>query len=223
MEAEREKEKETARRAEEERHREFARKIREIEEMKRMNEELIEEGRQRREEMKREEERKKKEEEEKRRNVKEGAAAIEVFAQDKFTVSGNVFTKSVTDCSSLFSHSFGPVVVRITFVIRKCAMTWFLVGLIAPNVVEQATPTQGWFANLKGAAGWEISPSFRLARQNGMDSHKGTACKSETVGQRVVIEADGRKGKRTVKLSQDGETQPAYFSGLTIINPPKYL
>ncbi|KAK2943748.1 hypothetical protein BLNAU_21351 [Blattamonas nauphoetae] len=200
MEAERVKEKE-----------EFVRKMREMEEMKKANEELIEEGRQRREE-----ERMRKEEEERRRNVKEGAVAIEVFAQDKFTVSGNMFTKSVTDFSSLFSHSFGPVIVRITFVIRKCTNQLFLVGLIAPNMVEQATPTQGWFANLKGAAGWEISPSFRYVRQNGKEYHKGTACKVETVGQRVVIEADGREGKRTVKLAQDGETQPVFFSNIPV-------
>ncbi|KAK2944593.1 hypothetical protein BLNAU_20500 [Blattamonas nauphoetae] len=46
-----------------------------------------------------------------------GADAIEVFTRVKFTLSGNVFTKSVTEYSSLFSLSFGPVVVRITFVI----------------------------------------------------------------------------------------------------------
>ncbi|KAK2947545.1 hypothetical protein BLNAU_17511 [Blattamonas nauphoetae] len=114
MESEREKEKESARIAEEKRKREFASKMREMEKMKKMNEELIEEGRQRKEEKKREEERKRVEEEERRRNVKEGAAAIEVFVRDKFTFAGNVFTKSVNDYSSLFSISFGPVIVRIT-------------------------------------------------------------------------------------------------------------
>ncbi|KAK2952918.1 hypothetical protein BLNAU_12094 [Blattamonas nauphoetae] len=215
IEADREKEKETARNAEEERQREFARKMREMDEMKRMNEELISEGRQRREEKKREEERKRKEE--RRRNMKEGAAAIEVFARDKFTLSGNVFTKSVSDWSSLFSLSFGPVVVRITFVIRNTGHSYFHVGLIATDMVEQATQLTGYyFSRLERAAGWDLHPTCLYARQNYKEAHKGSPCKVVAVGQRVVLEADGRGGKRTLKLSQDGETQPAFFSNIPV-------
>ncbi|KAK2952591.1 hypothetical protein BLNAU_12419 [Blattamonas nauphoetae] len=212
-----EAERETARKAEEERQREFSRKMREMEEMMSMNEKWIEEGRQREEEKKREEERKRKEEEEeRRRNVKEGAAAIEVFARDKFTVSGNVFTKTVQDCSSLFSIIFGAVVVRITFIVRQSSSPYFPVGIISPNMVEQAIPSIGNFSNLKGAASWCISPSGRYARQNYKGSHPNSACIAVTDGQRVVIEADGRVGKRTLKMSQDGETQPAFFSNIPV-------
>ncbi|KAK2946805.1 hypothetical protein BLNAU_18263 [Blattamonas nauphoetae] len=222
MEAEREKEKETARKAEEERQREFSRKMREMEEMKRMNEKWIEEGRQREEEKKREEERqreeerKRNEEEERRRMKKEGAAAIELFARNKFTLSGNVFTKTFSDLSSLFSLSFGPVVVRFTFVIKKWVTNNFQLGLISTDLVEQAKQIQNFFSSLKRAASWELYPSHRYAHQNCLQSHAGSACKAGASGQRVVLEADGREGKRTLKLSQDGETQPVFFSNIPV-------
>ncbi|KAK2951207.1 hypothetical protein BLNAU_13823 [Blattamonas nauphoetae] len=199
---------ETVRKVEEERQREFSRKMREMEEMKRMNEKWIEEGRQREEE-------KKREEEERRRSVKEGAASIEVF-QDKFTLAGKVFTKSENSCSSIFTISFGQVVVRITFIVRSWNRNTFDVGLIAADMVEQATSSVGSYSNLKRAASWHLYPSRRFARQNNKDSHKGSACQAVADGQRVVLEADGRERKRTLKLSQDGETQPAFFSNIPV-------
>ncbi|KAK2944592.1 hypothetical protein BLNAU_20499 [Blattamonas nauphoetae] len=68
--------------------------------------------------------------------------------------------------------------------IRNRFNSIFQVGLIATDMVEQATPTQ--------------------------------ACKAVAAGQRVVMEADGREGKRTLKLSQDGETQPVFFSNIPV-------
>ncbi|KAK2954910.1 hypothetical protein BLNAU_10049 [Blattamonas nauphoetae] len=215
-----EKEREmAASKAEKERQKEFARKMREMEEMKRMNEKWIEEGRQREEEKKREEERKRKEEEEeeeRRRNVKEGAAAIEAFQQDKFTLVGNVFTmKESYTYHHLLSHSFGAVVVRITFIIRA-VNTSLMFGLISTNLTEQAKTGQEYFLNLKGGAGWNCQLSNRCSRQNFKSSHRGSACKAGAVGQRVVLEADGREGKRTLKLSQDGETQPVFFTNIPV-------
>ncbi|KAK2947569.1 hypothetical protein BLNAU_17474 [Blattamonas nauphoetae] len=213
----REKEREmAARKAEEERQREFSRKMREMEEMKRMNEELIEEGRLRREEKKREEEQKRKvEEEERRKTVKEGAAAIEVFQHDKFTLAGNIFTMNGGNNFHLLSHSFGAVVVRITSIIRAIGGSFYF-GLISPNLTEQAKTAQNWFMDMKGGAGWNCYSSCRFSRQNGKDSHVGSACKAGAGGQRVVMEADGREGKRTLKLSQDGETQPVFFSNIPV-------
>ncbi|KAK2949860.1 hypothetical protein BLNAU_15255 [Blattamonas nauphoetae] len=212
----REKEREMAvKKAEEERQREFSRKMREMEEMKRMNEELIEEGRQRREEKKREAERKRKEEEERRRNVKEGAVTIEVFARDKFTVARNVIKTTEGGNYHILSHSFGAVVVRITFIIRAIGSEFDL-GLISADLTEKAKTGPTWFMDMKGGAGWACHSSFHYSRQNGQTSHKGTACKVGAVGQRVVLEADGREGKRTLKLSQDGETQPAFFSNIPV-------
>ncbi|KAK2944583.1 hypothetical protein BLNAU_20490 [Blattamonas nauphoetae] len=221
---EREKEKEEFARKSREMESEREKMKREMEEMKRMNEGLIEKGRQQEEKEKekkrrREQERKRKKEEENEREKarKEGAAAIEVFSRDKFTLSGHIFTKSVTDYSYLFSLSFGPVVVRITFVITNCGSDNFHVGLIATDMIEQAvSQTLGWFSDLKKAAGWYLHPEYRCSRQNGKKSHIGSACKAGAVGQRVVLEADGREGKRTLKLSQDGETQPVFFSNIPV-------
>ncbi|KAK2943648.1 hypothetical protein BLNAU_21438 [Blattamonas nauphoetae] len=211
-----EAERETTRKAEEERQREFVRKMGEMEELKKMHAELIEEGRQRREEQKREAERKRIEEEERRRNVKEGAAAIEVFARDSITLSGNVFTKLVHDWSSLFSNSFGPVIVRITFVVRDFARNVFLFVVIAADLVEQVSPTNSFFSNLKRAASWVPLSSWIHTRHHGKEFHSGSACKAVADGQRVVMEADGREGKRTLKLSQDGQAQPTFFSTIPV-------
>ncbi|KAK2952644.1 hypothetical protein BLNAU_12472 [Blattamonas nauphoetae] len=244
-EAEREKEKEEFVRKMREMEAERDKEKREMEEMKKTNERLIEKGRQQEEkekqekvrdeerkreetktkeeerkrevERKREDERKKKEEEEeeKRRNVKEGAAAIEVFTQEKYAVAGNVFTKSVKGTYHLLSHSFGHTVVRITLIIRAIQSNYYF-GIISTGLTEKAIAGKMWFLNEKGGAGWNCLASVRKSKQNNKDAHKGSACKAGAVGQRVVLEADGREGKRTLKLSQDGETQPVFFSNIPV-------
>ncbi|KAK2959046.1 hypothetical protein BLNAU_6062 [Blattamonas nauphoetae] len=222
----------SAKKAEEERQREFSRKMkeieaerekekRELEEMRRVNERLIEKGRQQ-EEKKREEEKKRKEyeermrkEEERRRNVKEGVAAIEVFQQDKVALEGNVFRKTANGNYHLLSHSFGVVVVRITFIIRGVSGSWSF-GVISTDLTEQAKTAQDWFLEMKGGAGWDCHSIYHYSMQNNKGSHSGSACKLGAVGQRVVLEADGREGKRTLKLSQDRETQPVFFSNIPV-------
>ncbi|KAK2959015.1 hypothetical protein BLNAU_6031 [Blattamonas nauphoetae] len=221
-----------AQKAEEERQRAFLRKMREMqterekekremEEMKRMNERLIEKGRQQEEKDKAEERRRKeeerirKEEEERRRNLKRGAAAIEVFQQDKFTVAGNVFRKTADDNYHLLSHSFGAVVVRFTFIIRAISASWSF-GVISADLTEQAKTSQKWFVNMRRGAGWDCYSDQRYSIQNGKSSYQGTACKVGAVGQRVVLEADGRDGKRTLRLSLNGETQPVFFSNTPV-------
>ncbi|KAK2948089.1 hypothetical protein BLNAU_16962 [Blattamonas nauphoetae] len=217
----REKEREiTARKAEEERQKEFSKKMREIEEMKRMNERLIEKGRlqeeKENEERKREEERKRNEEDERRKDLKEGAAAIEVFQQDKFTLAGNVFTMTERyTYHHLLSHSFGAVVVRITFVIRTIN-EYFYFGLISTDLTEQIMTAQDWFMNMKGGAGWNCFINVRKPKQNDINSLTGSTCKAGAAGQRVVLEAYGREGKRTLKLSQDGETAPVFFTNIPV-------
>ncbi|KAK2943198.1 hypothetical protein BLNAU_21878 [Blattamonas nauphoetae] len=209
----REKEREMAsRRAEEERQREFTRKMREMEEMKRMNEKWIEKGRQQEE---KENEERKREEEVRRKNVKKGAAAIEVFQLGKVTLAGNVFTQTKGGNFCLLPHSFGAVVVRITFIIRAICHTYYF-GLISTDLTEQVKTGQKTFMEMKGGAGWNCYSNYRFSEQNDQRSHSKSACKAGAVGQRVVMEADGREGKRTLKLSQDGETQPVFFSNIPV-------
>ncbi|KAK2959042.1 putative Protein kinase domain containing protein [Blattamonas nauphoetae] len=195
--------------------REEERKRKEEEERKRKEEE--ERKRKEEEERKRkeEEERMKKEEEERRRNAKEGVAAIEVFRKDKFTVAGNVFKKTADGEYCLLSHSFGAVVVRITFIIRAISNSWSF-GVISTDLTEQAKTARNWFLHMQGGAGWDCFSRQHFLMQNYKETHKGTACKVGAVGQRVVMEADGRDGKRTLKLSQDGETQPVFFSNIPV-------
>ncbi|KAK2952703.1 hypothetical protein BLNAU_12352 [Blattamonas nauphoetae] len=52
--------------------------------------------------------------------------------------------------------------------------------------------------------------------QNWKALNKGSACLGGREGQQVVLEADGREGKRTLKLSQDGETQPVFFTNIPV-------
>ncbi|KAK2949739.1 hypothetical protein BLNAU_15313 [Blattamonas nauphoetae] len=67
-----------------------------------------------------------------------------------------------------------------------------------------------------GGTGWELSPAGRYARQNSKQTNKGSACLGGRKGQRVVLEADGREGKRTLKLSQDGKTAPVFFTNIPV-------
>ncbi|KAK2948336.1 hypothetical protein BLNAU_16682 [Blattamonas nauphoetae] len=56
----------------------------------------------------------------------------------------------------------------------------------------------------------------RRHRQKSRENSEYGVCKCNKFGQRVVLEADGREGKRTLKLSQDGETQPVYFTNIPV-------
>ncbi|KAK2948618.1 hypothetical protein BLNAU_16437 [Blattamonas nauphoetae] len=168
----------TAKKAEEERQREFSRKMREIEaEREKEKREL--------EEMKRELERKRKEEEELRRMNQKGAAAIEVYQQDKYALAGNVFTKLVVDYSSLFSISFGPVVVRISIIVRHCGDDHFHVGLISADTVEQAIPSIGYYSNLDRGASWEMYQVRQYVHLNKQIPKHESVCKAVADGQRV--------------------------------------
>ncbi|KAK2942861.1 hypothetical protein BLNAU_22222 [Blattamonas nauphoetae] len=73
-----------------------------------------------------------------------------------------------------------------------------------------------YFPKLKGGAGWDLYPFNRYAIQNMKVTNQGSACLRGREGQRVVLEADGREGKRKLKLSQDGETQPTFFTNIPV-------
>ncbi|KAK2951967.1 hypothetical protein BLNAU_13067 [Blattamonas nauphoetae] len=71
------------------------------------------------------------------------------------------------------------------------------------------------YSPLKGGAGWHSHQKYRYAIQNRKVIHQGSACLGGKKGQRVVLEADRQEGKRTLKLSQDEETQPVFFTETT--------
>ncbi|KAK2949760.1 putative Cyclin-dependent kinase 2 [Blattamonas nauphoetae] len=143
-----------------------------------------------------------------------GAAVIELFDQGHWTVSGNVITKSWNSINSLVSFSFGAVVARLSLTIRKGPNSTFAVGIISSGLCNKALTTS--FRNLKGGAGWNLLPDYRNTAQNWKDTNRQSACLEGREGQRVVLEADGREGKRTLKLSQDGETQPTFFTNIPV-------
>ncbi|KAK2949753.1 hypothetical protein BLNAU_15327 [Blattamonas nauphoetae] len=116
--------------------------------------------------------------------------------------------------ASLVSFEFGAEVARLSLTIRTGPTYTFAVGIIS-SILSIRTLTAD-FASLKGGAGWNLHPNVRYARQNSKQTNKGSACLGGREGQRVVMEADGREGKRTLKLSQDGETQPVFFTNIPV-------
>ncbi|KAK2949743.1 putative CBL-interacting protein kinase 3 [Blattamonas nauphoetae] len=143
-----------------------------------------------------------------------GAAAIERFDLTKWTVSGNVFTKSQRSNDSLVSFEFGAEVARLSLTIGRTPIGTFAVGIISSCLSNQAITE--YVLSLKGGAGWSLNPNYRFARQNGKETNFGSACLGGRGRQRVVLEADGREGIRTLKLSQDGETQPVFFTNIPV-------
>ncbi|KAK2962638.1 hypothetical protein BLNAU_2471 [Blattamonas nauphoetae] len=143
-----------------------------------------------------------------------GADAIEHSRFTKWYVSGNVFTKIGFTDYSILSYQCGAVMARLSFTIRKGPTDTFVVGIIASHLSSEALSS--YFALCRGGAGWNLRPESRFTVQNYKDTYRGSACLGGRPGQRVVLEADGREGKRTLKLSQDGETQPAFFTNIPI-------
>ncbi|KAK2944796.1 putative Protein kinase domain containing protein [Blattamonas nauphoetae] len=143
-----------------------------------------------------------------------GAEAIELFDQTRWTEYKNVFTNTDSSLLSLLSFEFGAVVARLTLIIRNGPSSFFPVGIISSSLSTDALTND--YSQLKGGAGWELDPTSRSAKQNNKMTHLRTACSGGEKGQRVVLEADGREGKRTLKLSQDGVTQPVFFTNIPV-------
>ncbi|KAK2950519.1 putative Protein kinase domain containing protein [Blattamonas nauphoetae] len=142
------------------------------------------------------------------------AVEIELLDHTQWEVSGNVYKKAQNSETSLISIEFGAVVARMSLTIRKEPSNYFTVGLIASKLSNKALTDL--FPYLRGGAGWNLEPFRQCASQNEKDTNEGSACSEGREGQRVVLEADGREGKRTLKLSQDGETQPVFFSNIPV-------
>ncbi|KAK2948339.1 hypothetical protein BLNAU_16685 [Blattamonas nauphoetae] len=173
------------------------------------NQQLIEQGRKWAEQ-----ERKRQEEELRRRRTKIGATAIEFLDKTHWIISGNVFSKSQNTCDSLLSFEFGADVARLSLIIKNGPNPGFAVGIVSSDLSSEALTR--YFPDLKGGAGWNLFSLTQNAKQNKKDTNYGSACLEGREGQRVVMEADGREGKRTLKLSKDGETQPIFFTNIPV-------
>ncbi|KAK2962066.1 putative Calcium/calmodulin-dependent protein kinase type II alpha chain [Blattamonas nauphoetae] len=143
-----------------------------------------------------------------------GAAAIELYNPTKWTVSGYVYSKPKEGSDSLLSFEFGAVVARLSLTIRLKQNGSLAVGIISSRLSNEAIAK--FFPDLKGGAGWDVGAILRFAMQNSKLTNGRSVCLRGVEGQRVVLEADGREGKRTLKLSQDGETRPVYFSNIPV-------
>ncbi|KAK2953406.1 hypothetical protein BLNAU_11692 [Blattamonas nauphoetae] len=120
----------------------------------------------------------------------------------------------MTSTSSLVSYECGAFVARLSLTIRNGPNDNFAVGIISSKLRNDALTD--FFLFVKGGAGWDVHSIRQYARQNRKVTHRGFACLRGKEGQRVVLEADGREGERTLKLSQDGETQPVFFTNIPV-------
>ncbi|KAK2953227.1 putative Calcium/calmodulin-dependent protein kinase type II subunit gamma [Blattamonas nauphoetae] len=144
-----------------------------------------------------------------------GAAAVDMFDRTLWIVSENVFSRTKdTFNASIVSFEFGEVVARLSLTIVKGAGYQFAVGIVSSKISNKALTE--YYPDLKGGAGWDLYQEDRFSRQNGKNSNRLMACLRGRQGQRIVLEADGREGKRTLKLSQDGETQPVFFTNIPV-------
>ncbi|KAK2943981.1 hypothetical protein BLNAU_21127 [Blattamonas nauphoetae] len=144
---------------EEERVRKFELKMAELNEQAEHHKQFIEEER-RKEEMK--------------RQSKMGAAAIEWFPIDGYSLNGAVFTRSGGHYPTLLSAKFGNVVVRFTFTFQTITGCTGI-GIVAS--AQTATAKDGYdFTSLVGGAGWDMRSDCQYARQHGKSVHYGSAC-----------------------------------------------
>ncbi|KAK2959732.1 hypothetical protein BLNAU_5221 [Blattamonas nauphoetae] len=149
-----------------------------------------------------------------RQTLRFGGQAIE-FVSPSITRYGNTFSHSTSlQTGSLLSFEFGSVVARFTFILGTQQPVNTNFGIVAHFQTAAAIHTN--FASIKGGAAWTIRSDHMSMYMNNTWFHQGTACLEGSVGQKIVLEADGREGKRTLKLSQDGETQPTFFSHIPV-------
>ncbi|KAK2959629.1 putative Carbon catabolite-derepressing protein kinase [Blattamonas nauphoetae] len=144
-----------------------------------------------------------------------GADAIEWFQSFKYSLSGNEFTRKRGHNTPLLSFSFGKVIARFTFTFRRITY-WNSIGIVASSQTEKVKKGGVDFTDLVGGAGWDVHDDHRCAGQIGKVYSLGSACAAGKDGQRIELEADGRDGKRTLRLCQDGETQPTFFSNIPV-------
>ncbi|KAK2959616.1 putative Sucrose non-fermenting protein kinase 1 [Blattamonas nauphoetae] len=143
-----------------------------------------------------------------------GADAIEWFSSFGWSLSGSVFTRTKGIFPTLLSFSFGKVVARFTFTFRRIT-DWNRIGIVTSSQTEKVKEGR-YFTSMLGGAGWDVSEQNRSAHQNNTTYSERSACAAGREGHQVVLEADGRDGKRTLRLSQNGQTQPTFFSRIPV-------
>ncbi|KAK2956769.1 hypothetical protein BLNAU_8222 [Blattamonas nauphoetae] len=155
------------------------------------------------------------EQEDRNRHTKVGAAPIDIFTPFHYSLSDNTFTAMVGGGGCLVSFEFSAVVARLSLIVGCVPKYNYSFGIVSKTIAADAPKTR--FHYLKeGVGGWDLFPSNRAMWLNGNLINQKKACEAGAAGQRVVIEADGREGRRTVRMSQDGQTQPAFFINIHV-------
>ncbi|KAK2956485.1 hypothetical protein BLNAU_8539 [Blattamonas nauphoetae] len=149
--------------------------------------------------------------------IRTGKTAIDLYEHRSYRVSDNLLTfkGGGSMSASVTSFPIGAAVARMTLNVKKGQLLQGMnVGIVSTkydHIIHDRC-----FPDLAGGAAWNLRSEIRGVTQNMRQSNIGTACSEVRVGQRIVLEADGREGKRTLKLSLDGVTQPVYFTNIPV-------
>ncbi|KAK2955072.1 hypothetical protein BLNAU_10003 [Blattamonas nauphoetae] len=146
---------------------------------------------------------------------KTGADAVEIFDEDFIIKTGNTFTrrqrpeneKTNFIPKTLFSPLISSDVAQLSFSITHSNNGLFY-GAVSAHLVDMGTKTGIWAEELcRGAWGHEYKPSAVL-QANGAPPRRYT--------QQIVLEADCRIGRRTLKVLEDGEVNPTIYVNLSL-------
>ncbi|KAK2950100.1 hypothetical protein BLNAU_14902 [Blattamonas nauphoetae] len=150
------------------------------------------------------------------RRTRIGASAIEFFPPTLYSLSGNTFTKhTIPGGGNLVSFELGAVVARLSLIVGGFPKNNYLIGIISSGIPDHAQ--EHALCYMDGGVGcWDLIRCRRATWLNKQHTNDQQACQVGEAGQRVVIEADGREGRRTLRMSQDGETQPAFFTNIPV-------
>ncbi|KAK2950107.1 hypothetical protein BLNAU_14909 [Blattamonas nauphoetae] len=186
-------------------------------EMRKKVEDLEEKGREEKEKQRREfEEMMNVQRDERGRQLKTLGEHAIAYYSTTINKQESTFSQSVDRRSSfLLSFEIGHAVARFSFVLGSKPDLDFFFGIV--ESIQSEAAFRSWFPALKGGAGWGMS--LHLGKhmfQNGKHAHSGKVYLDLVPGQTIVLEADGREGRKTLKLSQDGQTQPAFFTNIPV-------
>ncbi|KAK2961584.1 hypothetical protein BLNAU_3382 [Blattamonas nauphoetae] len=146
---------------------------------------------------------------------KTGADAIEIFDEDFIIKTGNTFTlrqrpeNEETNFipKTLFSPLISSDVAQISFTFTH-SFNGYRYGAVSPHLVDTGTQAFFW-KETRGRAFWGLNYSPPApAQANGAPLRRYT--------KEIVLEADCRVGRRTLKLLVDGKVNSDFYVNLSL-------
>ncbi|KAK2942693.1 hypothetical protein BLNAU_22390 [Blattamonas nauphoetae] len=140
---------------------------------------------------------------------REGEAAIEIIDDDKH--KGSLPLSVTVSSRTIFSFVFSGCVVQFVFRITSIEDS-VEVGVVSDTFVRGSR--SGYLSNQKGACGFDLCDHTLYVGQNSKQS--GSLSMGGSVGDVIVLEADGRRWKRSLKLSINGAVEDLFFVNIPL-------